>query len=152
MKYTVQEVEAYLHEHIPITRHLGVRVLEYDDRIVRLTAPLSNNINHRDTAFGGSISALAILSGWTYVHLQLHAMQIETQLVIQKSQMSFVSPVDADFEAVCHAPPQETWSRFIRMLTKHKKARIRMNSMIRTEKGKLCTHEGEYVAMIKTST
>jgi thioesterase domain-containing protein len=65
------EIERYLHEHIPLSQHMQVRVVSCDAHGVKLTAPLLPNINHRHTMFGGSASALAILAGWTWLHTQL---------------------------------------------------------------------------------
>lgn len=56
----MQEV---LHGKIPITRVMGVRVEGYDERRLVLSAPLDTNVNHLGTAFGGSLNALAVLSG-----------------------------------------------------------------------------------------
>ena len=49
-------LESYLHEHIPITRAMQVRVVEIGPEHARLTAPLAPNINHRETVFGGGLS------------------------------------------------------------------------------------------------
>ena len=66
----LDEITRYLHDHIPITRSLGARVEHADGQSVRLWAPLAQNLNHRDTAFGGSLSSLAILSGWVLLYLR----------------------------------------------------------------------------------
>jgi len=63
---TLGELQDYLHEHIPISSAMGVRVVACDESGVRLTAPLYPNINHRATVFGGSASAVAILAAWTF--------------------------------------------------------------------------------------
>ena len=49
---------------------------------VTLSAPLAPNINHRSTAFGGSVSTLAILSAWSLVNLRLRAEGLRSRLVI----------------------------------------------------------------------
>lgn len=64
-------VEHYLHEHIPITRAMGLKVTAYDGDSVRLWAPLEPNLNHRNTAFGGSLSTLGILAGWSLLHVKM---------------------------------------------------------------------------------
>jgi thioesterase domain-containing protein len=56
------EVECNLHDHIPISASMGVRVLGCDAAGVRLEAPLAANINHRHMVFGVSASAVAILA------------------------------------------------------------------------------------------
>jgi hypothetical protein len=58
------ELERYLHEHIPLSRAMGVAVDSATTDGVRLRAPLAPNINHRETVFGGSASALCILAAW----------------------------------------------------------------------------------------
>ena len=50
---------------------MGIRVAAYDGTSLKLTAPLAPNINHKSTAFGGSLYSLAVLCGWGIVHLKL---------------------------------------------------------------------------------
>ena len=49
---------------IPLARHIGVRVVEFDGSSLALGAPLAANSNHKGTAFGGSLFSLAVLAGW----------------------------------------------------------------------------------------
>ena len=77
---------AYLHEHIPLTAAMGVRVLEARPERVRLRAPLGPNLNHRATAFGGSLSGLGILAGWCVMHVRLRPELPEARLVIARSE------------------------------------------------------------------
>ena len=144
---TFDETTAYLHEHIPITRSLGVRVERYDDQSVRLAAPLARNLNHRATAFGGSLSSIAILSGWLLLHLQLRERGIANRLVIQRSAFDFEAPVDGDFAATSSLPPPATWSRFLATLSRHRAARVTVSSTIASASGIGGRHEGTYVAV-----
>ncbi len=82
---SLDEITAYLHAHIPVTRSLGAAAVRWDGAALALRAPLAPNLNHRGTAFGGSMSALAILAGWGVVHLALRARGLETRLVVQRS-------------------------------------------------------------------
>lgn len=143
----LNDVTSYLHEHIPITAHLGAKVESYDGTSVCLGAPLQPNLNHRLTAFGGSISALAILSGWTLLHLRLKEKGIRNRLVIQKSSVDFLDPIEGDFRATCVMPPAEKWERFVTTLQKFGKARITVRSRIESSSGTGGTHEGVYVAV-----
>jgi thioesterase domain-containing protein len=56
------ELAHYLHEHIPLSHAMGVEVVEADWHSVTLRAPLAPNINHRETVFGGSASAVGIVA------------------------------------------------------------------------------------------
>ena len=143
-------VSAYLHEHIPLTAHLGAVVEFYDGQTVRISAPLEPNLNHRNTAFGGSISALAILSGWTLLHLKLREEGICNRLVIQKSSLDFLDPVAADFRAECSLPSLEVWEKFLRTLKRRGMARISVESRIVSDVGTGGRHEGTYVAVARS--
>ena len=70
---TLQDLEHYLHEHIPLSRAMQAQVLAASTEGITLGAPLAPNINHRETVFGGSASALAILAAWALVHTRLRA-------------------------------------------------------------------------------
>jgi thioesterase domain-containing protein len=59
------ELQDHLHAHILLTRAMQVSVVSFAPRAVVLAAPLEPNINHRDTVFGGSASALAMLPAWS---------------------------------------------------------------------------------------
>ncbi len=148
MNSDLDEITGYIHRNIPITSHLGVRVKAYDRNSVTLSAPLAPNLNHTKTAFGGSLSALAILSGWALLHLKLKEKGLKCRLVIQKSSFEFSDPVDSDFEAVCSLPPNEEVEKFLKTLERHKRARISLKSAIKSASGVGGIHEGTYVAII----
>jgi thioesterase domain-containing protein len=57
-----RELQAYLHAHIPLSAAMQVSVDAVAADGVTLRAPLAPNINHRETVFGGSASAVAILA------------------------------------------------------------------------------------------
>ena len=144
---TLDEITAYLHDRMPITRSLAARVERYDGDSVRLAAPLAPNVNHFATAFGGSLSALAILSGWVLLHLQLRERGIENRLVIQRTVLDFAAPVDGDFTATAILPPARAWSRFLATLGRHHAARVTVASTIACASGVGGRHEGTYVAV-----
>ncbi len=141
-------VTAYLHKHIPITAHIGAVVQSYDGTTISLFAPLRPNLNHRNTVFGGSMSVLAILSGWTLLHIKLHDAGIKCRLVIQKTSCDFLEPIADDFSSTSTLPKGDVWEKFIKTLKKHGKARIRVTSTIASSSGTGGTHEGLYVALI----
>src|SRR4051812_36859489 len=95
------EVERYLHAHIPISSAMGVRVVTAGPNGVTLSAPLAANINHRATAFGGSLSAVAILSAWAWLHVAMRDAGLPSRLVIQRNSVEYLAPIAGDFEARC---------------------------------------------------
>lgn len=144
---TPEAMTDYLHQHIPLTAALGARVLLCSEKSVRISAPLQPNLNHRNTAFGGSLATLGILSGWTLLHFALRARGVEARLVIQKSECEFLEPVAHEFIAESTLPEAE-WERFLATLTKHRRARIAIGSAISADGRAAVAASGSYVALL----
>lgn len=145
---TPQALQDYLYGHIPLSKAMAVEVKTASPQGVRLAAPLAPNINHRDTVFGGSASAVAILSAWALLHVSLLDANIKARLVIQKNSMSYDLPMPTDFSAEAAAPAPEKWQRFLATLTKHKRAGISVQSALYCEGNKVGEFEGDFVAII----
>jgi thioesterase domain-containing protein len=145
---TPQALQDYLYSHIPLSRAMAVEVSSATPQGVHLLAPLAPNINHRDTVFGGSASALAILSAWALLHVSMLNAGIQARLVIQKNTMSYDLPMPGAFSAEALAPTQEQWQRFLATLAKHKRARISVRSVLYCGEKKVGEFEGDFVAII----
>lgn len=141
-------LEAFLHENIPLSRAMGVHVLEATAGRVRLGAPLAPNLNHRQTAFGGSIASLATLAGWGWLHAQLAGRTPAVRLVVQKSLLEYLDAIDDDFEAVCDAPAGDSWARFERTLAQRGRARLELAVEVRVRGRVAATLAGTYVGVL----
>lgn len=144
---TPQDITAYLHAHIPMTAAIGAEVVERTPTSIIVRAPLAPNLNHRNTAFGGSLSTLGILSGWAVLNFALRDLALPARLVIQKSDCDFIEPVANEFFAETHLPEPD-WTRFVKMLRKHGRARIVAETLIRCDGTEAVTHRGTYVALL----
>lgn len=151
MPRSAATLERYLHDHIPITGPLGVRVLEATPDAVHLSAPLAPNVNHRKTAFGGSLSAVAILAAWSWLHLRLRADGFVGRIVIQGNSMEYVAPADGRFDALCPAPSSERWTQFARTLERRGRARLKLDVEVRVSDQLVARFRGEYVAVRGTT-
>lgn len=129
----LQELETYLHEHIPLSSAMKVSVLEATPEKIILGAPLAPNINHRETIFGGSASALTILSAWTLLHTRLTASGFKCTLVIQRNTMSYEKAVTGRFSAQAITPSTEAWQSFTHMLQRKGRARISVSAVLMQE-------------------
>ena len=127
---TKDEIQAYLLEQIPLTRAMGIEIKEAADTQVILSLPLEPNINHRDTAFGGSICAAGTLACWTLVHLRLSRLDIPTRLVIHKNKMIYRKPISGDFEAICTLENEDAWQQVLEMLERWGKAKLQLTAAI----------------------
>jgi len=140
-------MESYLHRHIPLSASIGVRVVELEPERVVLEAPLSPNLNHRETAFGGSVAAVAILAGWTLVHARMRAEGLPAHTVIQESSVRYERPIHGVFRAVCERVDDEQWSRMVRALTRRGKGRIKTSVRLMAGGEPVGTFHGTYVAL-----
>jgi len=140
------EIEQYLHEHIPLSKMMGVTVTRIDGGVT-LSAPLQPNINHRSTVFGGSLSVIAILSAWTLIHLRLQSLSLDCRIVIRSNRVEYIKPASGSFQAHCMNPSKQDWERFITTLSRKEKARIVLNAEIFSDSVLVGTFEGEYVAI-----
>ena len=140
------DLESYLHDHIPLAKAMAVSVAEASQGRVVLAAPLAPNINHRDTVFGGSASAVVILAAWSMLHVRLSAEGLGSRLVIQRNTMDYLAPMAGTFTAVAEAPPAPAWGAFVRMLQRKGIARIEQTSVLHWDGRPAGQLQGEFVA------
>lgn len=137
--------ERFLHEQIPLSRAMGVKVEAHDDAGLVLTAPLDANHNHLGTAFGGSLAALATLAGYALLWLELGNR--DAHLVIRRSELDYRHPVTGPLRAICRRPPDAELAAFRATFAKAGKARIRLGVTVE-EAGRVCmAYQGTFVAI-----
>ena len=148
-RYDVQghlfELQNTLYTEIPITRHFNLKVGSYDGHSLRLDAPLAENINHAGTAFGGSLSSLVTLAGWSIVWFILRESHLEGEIVIQDGACNYLLPVTRDFSAYCYKPEASQIARFERMLRSHGRARLELEAVILDDDKVAVSFRGRYV-------
>lgn len=145
---TPEAVAAYLHEHIPISRAMGIGVIEAGVDRVALQAPLEPNVNHRSTVFGGSCASVAILAAWTLVHLRVQATGMVGRVVIQRGATEYRLPIQGTFVATCASPGAPAWDRFVRALRRRGQARIELDAVVTSDGETVATFSGAYVAIV----
>lgn len=133
-----KQIKEYLYKHIPLSEAMGIQVEHASLDKVVLFAPIANNINHKSTVFGGSLHSVATLACWSLLYLQVKSATHEpVQIVITKSEIRYLAPVDADFTAECLAPEKGHMMRFLKMLQAKGKARLSLSATIH-HNGRLC--------------
>ena len=121
-------LESYLYQNIPLSKAMGIKIHHESADKVILFAPFANNINHKKTVFGGSLHAAATLACWCLLYLNVHDPSL--QIVITKSEIDYLAPVDSDFTVECLMPEKSIWERFMQMLQSKGKARILLAAKI----------------------
>ena len=146
MTLSPNELERYLRSRIPLAAAMEVTVEEAGGAAVRLCAPLPPNVNHHGTLFGGSISAIALLSAWTLVQLGLQEESIAAEVVIQRNSVEYLRPVDEDLQAFCPRPRPAEWDRFLATLRRRGRARIVVRAELLSAGELVATFQGFFVA------
>ncbi len=125
---------------------MQVSVLRCDSDEVTLQAPLAPNINHQETVFGGSASAVAILAGWSLLHVRLAPSNLRHQLVIQRNTMHYDSPIRGPFTASAGVPDPGDWDAFLRTLERRHRARLAITCTLDSDGIRVGRLLADYVA------
>ena len=143
----LQNLERLLHAEIPVSQAMQVRVLRFDRNGLVLGAALAPNINHKKTAFGGSLNSLATLACWGLIQLvRPEQPKAAMTVVIQESQVRFLKPVTRDFEAICPLPTPARLEKFLYTLERKGRARLELEASIPARTGNALSFHGRFVA------
>ncbi|APC16518.1 thioesterase [Pseudomonas frederiksbergensis] len=143
-----RHLETVLHRDIPLTRDMGLKVLDWQSQQLRLQLPLAANFNHKSTMFGGSLYCGAVLAGWGWLHLRLREEGVQDgHIVIQEGQISYPLPVTRDGIAICAAPSAAVWKKFLAMYQRYGRARLTLHTrVVNTDSDESAvTFTGQYV-------
>ena len=138
-------LRSYLHDHIPLSRAMGVEVVEASAGMVTLEAPLAPNLNMHGTMFGGSAATLALLAAWSVVHLRLEAEGLANQLVIHRTEMDYLLPIGGTARAVSRVDAD--WDAFQRTFGRRGRARLTVTAELWFDGQVAARLLGEFVAI-----
>ena len=144
-----REAEQFFHQRIPITRAMGVQVVP-DPRGFALEAPVALNYNHLQTAFGGSINAVATLAAYGLLWLELR-QDPETHVVVRESSIRFLRPIRETIHAVCRRPAEAELEALKLRLNERGKGRIELNVLVEEDDDAAAEFKGTFVALRSVS-
>ncbi len=140
----LREAERFFHERIPLTRTMGMRVVADSIHGFAVEAPVSLNSNHLQTAFGGSVNAVATLAGYGLLWMELRGES--AHIVIASSSIRFLQPVRRVIRAVCHRPDDKKLRFFHALLREKGKARLSLRVEVTEEEKRAAKFEATFVA------
>ncbi len=141
--------ETYLHRELPISRAMQVVVTEVSEHQVRLSAPLDPNRNDKQTGFGGSLASLLFMAGWGWLFNTLKRLQIEADVVVMDSAISYRRPTTGELQASCQAPANAELEKFLQRLNQRGVARLGLKSWIGHQDDPNVMMEGRFVAKME---
>jgi thioesterase domain-containing protein len=148
-RMSAEGLEAFLHEKIPLTKAMGLRVAQVGPRQLVLEAPLAPNRNHLGTAFGGSLHALPTLACYAALWTLLRSAGLDGHVVVKKSCAHYRQPVTDTLRATCELPSPGIAAEFIEDLRRHKKARMDLAAVVAGADGKPAVEfSGSFVAVV----
>jgi len=124
-------LQQFLRDRIPLSTAMAIEVVAAEADSVTLGAPLEPNINHRDTVFGGSAAAVAILSAWGLLFVRLRHDHPNATIVIQRHAMRHLRPITGAFTATSFLADPDAWERFVTTYQRKKLARISVKASLR---------------------
>ncbi|PSQ97741.1 MAG: thioesterase [Bacteroidetes bacterium SW_9_63_38] len=149
----LEELERLIVEEMPITQHLEFSLEADEDGRVHASAPLQPNANHMGSAFGGSLSMLATVTGWAMMHQvvedAMEDMKRRVEVMIQESDIEYLRPVYENISVICERPDEDAIERFERMMERWGRARLELKCKIDAAGERAVTFMGKYVAMAK---
>ena len=143
---TPEALRRYLHLHIPLSRAMEVEVLEASAEHVLLEAPLAPNLNMHGTMFGGSAATLALLAAWSVMHLKLEAEGLANQLVIHRTNMDYLLPIEGCVRASARLDEAD-WPGFRHTFDRRGRARLTVVSELLYNGQVAARLSGEFVAI-----
>lgn len=135
-----------LHREIPLARAMEAEASSFDARGLALHAPLAPNINHKSTAFGGSLANVATLACWGLTQLLVRDAGFPVVVVIQECRVQYLKPVLSDIEALALLPAETSIEKFLRTLARHGRARIELEARIPAAGEPTVIFRGQFVA------
>ncbi len=137
MEVKAPGLELFLHEMIPLARAMGVRIEVSDENKLVLTAPIEPNRNSLNTAFGGSLVALATLAGYGVMWELMRRdkdERAEWKIVVKDSKTAYRKPVLGELRAICERPTKAALEEFKSALQRYGKAKLKLRAAV-VEKG-----------------
>lgn len=126
-----KELQNKLYNEIPLTKVMKIKIQDYNENELIITAPLKININDKGTAFGGSLSTITIISAWSLCWLISKELGFNSNnIVIIKNETSFRKPVTKDIICYTEKPSFEEIKLLKQKLETKKSASIKIESKI----------------------
>ena len=143
---TAEEVHRYIQTHIPLSRHMELRVGSVERERLVLELPLGPNVNPHGTVFGGALSAIGLIGGWMLLHVAFARAGLEVKLVGKESRSEFLAPADGHCLAESHCEAAELDGLFTRF-RRAGRARQSVTTIIRVGSVEVARHHGLYTAL-----
>lgn len=148
-----KRVEQQLLDDIPLARAMQLGISAWDGESLRMSAPLSPNVNDKGCAFGGSLVSMMTLACWSLITLAAEQAGEPCDIYVQDSTVRYLQPVWGDFDAEARLALNQSWASFFTTLHARGKARLATHCEIRLADGTVaCALEARFVSFRRSAT
>jgi len=142
----LKELEKKIYNEIPMTRLMELKLVNIDDKYFKTSAPLDINVNDKGSAFGGSLSSIAIISSWCLSKLISDELGFENvDILVIKNHSSFKKQVTNDIVCLCTIPTQKKINILKEKLKTKESASLKIHAKIVQDDETCMDYEGIYV-------
>jgi len=130
-----RDLVGYLEKAIGIIEKMGMRILDFRPRSVKIMLPKKPNVNHIGTVYAGSLFSLADYTGGVLFYASFDHRKYYP--ILKEVTMTFKSPATTDITVEASMTPGEA-ERLMKMADDAGKADWVMDLELKDEKGKTC--------------
>lgn len=137
----------WLNKAIPLTQHMGIKNLYWQENNLIAQLSLLPLVNDKHTAFGGGVVGVATLLGWCYTTLYLQGKNIHCPVVVKEASQSYLRPITSDFELVCSPASTANLAEFLAVYSEKQKARLPLEVTASCQNKAAFSFKATYVAL-----
>jgi thioesterase domain-containing protein len=142
------ELQQTIEQQIPMCASMGIHVHGDGETGLVLRAPLDRNRNRQQTAFAGSLNALCTVAGWGMVYLITRRDGNFGDIVIRRSSIKYLRPVDSEqILATCAPVAQPDLDHFLEMLRSKGQAKLELRAEVLCDGDLAVAFSGSYVVL-----
>ena len=137
---------------MPPVQAMAIQAIKFEDDILQVSAPLANNVNDKDCAFGGSLVSVMTMAAWGLLTELARRESLAADIYIADSQVRFMAPVWGDLQASASLHADNRWEALRQAFLSKGKARAMVEAHIKNEQGQtLCQMSARFALMSRPS-
>lgn len=140
--------EKFIQDYVPLTKTMGLKLLEIGPQGIRFAFPAQPNINGMNVVFGGSQVSGAALACWAWMYHQLEEAGVKALIVLKDCESQLKRPVTSDYEVHSQGLSGEEWEEFLVTLRKKGQTRLQLKAQVIQNGDLMATYTGRYVARL----
>jgi|TARA_B110000902_G_scaffold266256_1_gene353299 thioesterase domain-containing protein len=126
---------------------MDIAIESYDRETLVLSAPLEKNINDKNTAFGGSLYVLNVMTCWGMVYMKCREGGIEIpNIVVSHAEIDYLAPVP-DKKIIASCTISDDFDGFIEYYYGNGRSRVRLQSSVVTAGKTAVLFKGKYAVI-----